>query len=114
MSDNLEKHFPKLELISKVKCKKARRIILKDFCQDPTFCKAVREIVKNTINRNVKLSENDKSKLRKHRTILLGIVNKKRNKKRTKELVQQIGSGLFLPIGIPAVASLLYDALKGR
>ena len=114
MSTNLRKNFDKLELISNIKTPKARQVLLKHFGQDRCFCKAVREVVKNTLKRNIKLSNRDKKKLVKHRTLLLGIAKKRKNYRNTQRLVQQSGTAFFLSILIPLVASLIGDLLSRK
>lgn len=112
MSENLRKQFPKLEVLSQLKSIKRRISLLKEFSEDPNFCKAVREIVKNTLNKNIKVSHSDKVKLRRYKAVILGIGKKQKTKGKLKGLVQQSGTGVFLPIVVPLVAAALGELLK--
>jgi adenine-specific DNA methylase len=113
MSSNLIKQWPKLQLVCGIKNVKSRKIILSEFSRDKDFCSAVRELVKNTVNKNIKLSVNDKTKLRKQRKILLGILAKRTAHKRKRRLINQTGSG-FLPIVIPLVAQLIGELINKK
>lgn len=112
MSDNLKKQFPKLEVLSQVKSNKRRQSLLKEFSEDPKFCQAVREIVKNTLNKNIKVSQSDKVKLQRYKAVILGIGKKHKTKGKLKRLVQQSGTGIFLPIVVPLVAAVLSELFK--
>jgi ribosomal protein L19 len=112
MSDNLQKQMPKLEIISQLKSLKARKLVLAEFSNDDQFCKAIREIVRNTINKNVKLSEQEKKRLRKYKKVIVALGNKRKDKKKTKALLQQTGTGIFLPIVVPLVATVIKELLS--
>lgn len=112
MSDNLKKQFHKLELVTAMKTPAARKILLTEFSKDNCFCKAVREIVKNTLKRNIKLPEKDKRKLSRHKKLILSLAKKRKNRKRTQKLIQQTGTGIFLPIVLPLVASVISDLFR--
>lgn len=112
MSSNLKCQFLKLEIVAGLKSTKARKIILSEFSKDVNFCKAVRELVKNTVKKNIKLTESQKKKLRRYRSVLEGILKKKTSHKRRQALMCQTGTGVFLPIVVPIVASLLSELLK--
>lgn len=112
MSENLRKHFPKLEVISQVKSLKSRKKIIQDFSNDPTFCDAVREIVRNTFNKNIKVTDADRKKLLKYRGMLMSLNRRQKCRKRVKKLIQQTGTGIFLPIVIPLVSTLLAELFR--
>lgn len=105
MSENLRKHMSKLQTISQVKSASLRKALMKEFSSDESFCRAMREVVKNTIKKNVPLTESQKKVLRKCKRPLLGIM--KYQKKNRRKFVEQTGSGVFLPIVIPLVAELI-------
>lgn len=107
MSDNLKSQFFKLELISQLSSLKARKLLLSEFSKDIKFCKAVREIVKNTVRRNVRVGERDKRKLVKYKSLLLSLAKRQKNHDKMRRMIQQTGTGVFLPIVIPLVASLI-------
>lgn len=114
MSQNLLKNFSKLEIISQLKNLKTRKLLLAEFSEDDSFCKAIREIVRNTINKNIKLQDKDKKKLKKYKKVILALARKRKSKKSTKALMQQSGTGIFLPIVIPLVASIIGDLLSRK
>ena len=115
MSKTLQSQFYKLELISQLKSATSRKILLKEFSIDDSFCKAVREIAKNTVKKNIALSPFAKRRLRRYKNLILSLSRKRKSKKKVKELVQQAGKGLFLPIVIPLVASLISELItKGQ
>ena len=112
MSENLKKQFPKLQIIASIQSLKGRKLLLKEFSSDPDFCKAVREIVRNTLQKNVKIHEADKKRLLKYREVLISLGKKQKSTKKEQQLVQQTGTGIFLPIVIPLVAQLIGHLLK--
>ena len=111
MSANLIEQFYKLELITNTKSLKARKLLLSEFSRDVKFCKAVREVVKNTKNQKLKLSDKQKQKINKYKKLLHSILEKTSPKKRQK-LMCQSGTGIFLPIVVPLVATLLSHLLS--
>lgn len=96
-----------------MKTLKARKLLLSEFSDDPKFCKAVREIVRNTIKKNIRLSDRDKIKLKRYKKVILALAKRKSHEK-TKALMQQSGTGIFLPIVIPLVASVLGELLTRK
>lgn len=112
MSENLIKQFPKLEIISQIPNLRRRKTLLKEFSEDPNFNKAIKEIVRNTLQKNIKIAESDKVKLRKYKSVILGLAKKQKTKGKVKNLVQQTGTGIFLPIVIPLVAAALEHLLR--
>lgn len=107
MSTNLRANFYKLELISQLKNPKARKVLMTEFSKDVGFCKAVREIVKNTVKRNVRVSDRERTRLLKYKNLILSIAKKQKDHKRTRKLVQQTGTGVILPILVPLVAAII-------
>lgn len=114
MSESLKSQFYKLELLSQLKSATSRKILLKEFCNDSRFCKAVREIARNTVKRNIKLSSFDKKRLRRYKNLILSLSKKRKSQTKTKALVQQVGRGLFLPILVPLVASLIGELIAKK
>lgn len=114
MSENLKQQFPKLELLSKIKQKKLRQTLLRVLSKDEAFCKAVREITKNTLKRNIKLSDREKKRLFRYRKTILALVHKSNNNLIQRRAICQTGTGIFLPIVVPLVADLLYNILKPK
>ena len=102
MSNNLRKCLDKLKFIAKVKDLRTRRKLLLEMSDNCLF-KALHEIALNTMKGKVKLNKSQMRKISKYRKNLTALSNK--NYKRKKHLIKQ--SGGWLPILIPAVASIL-------
>jgi hypothetical protein len=109
MSSNLKKHLNKLLVICEIKKPTLRRAILRQFSEDKTFCKAIREIMKNIANKNIvkKLKEAEKRQLRKCGRLIVKLLKKRLSHKRQKQLVEQTGSGPLLPLILPIVAEII-------
>lgn len=114
MSANLISQFHKLEIIAKTKTLKARKLLLTEFSKDNGFCKAVREVVKNTKLKNINLNDKDRKKINKYKLLLTSILKKKQSHKRKQQLIRQTGTGIFLPIVVPIVAQLLASLLNNN
>ena len=112
MSANLRKQFPKFEVLAQLKSLKAKKVLLKELSEDPDFCKAVREIAKNTVNKNISLTLDQKKRLRRYKKVIFALGKKRKSQKATKVLVQQTGTGVFLPIVVPLVASIIADLIS--
>lgn len=114
MSDNLKEQFPKLELLCNVKRRKLRHELLRVLSRDDNFRKAVREITRNTLNRNVRIGDKEKKKLTRYRRTIIALGQKGKNKRSEQRVICQTGTGIFLPIVVPLVADLLYNILKPK
>ena len=104
ISQSVRKTLPLLKTISKLS-KANRSKILSEVGGEDAVYKALREIAHNTIKGNVKLNNYQKAKLKPHARTLRNLCTSNKCLKRRKKLVVQ--SGGFLPILIPAVASLI-------
>jgi len=109
MSSNLQLCMEKLKIISKIRDVRLRKRILSEIADDCLY-KALHEIAINTVNRKVPLSRPAKISLRKYKSHIQSLTRDTNNKKQRKRLVVQ--SGGFLPILIPAVASVLGSVLS--
>jgi len=109
MSKNLNKCYSKLQFIASVKSPILRKKLLTSL-SDECLYKALNEIAVNTIKGNVKLNKSQKTQLRKYKTNLIGLSKKTNNKSRKIKLIKQ--SGGFLPILIPAIASIIGSLIK--
>lgn len=109
MSDNLRKQFPRLEIISQVKRLRVRKLLLEEFSHDPNFCKAIREIVRNALKKNIRFTDKDRKRLAKYRKVIIGLSKKHKSEKRMRSYVKQTGTGVFLPLVIPLVASIISE-----
>lgn len=112
MSTNLITQFPKLEIVANASTNKIRLLFLKEFSRDLNFFKAVRELIKNAANKNIKFDHQQKKKLNKHGATLKKFMHKKLSKNTKVKLVCQTGTGWFIPLALPLAAKLLTDLLK--
>ena len=64
------------------------------------------------VKQNIKVGEKEKKKLAKYKKVILGLGKKQKTAKRVKSLVQQTGTGIFLPIVLPLVAAAIGNLLK--
>lgn len=107
MSENLKSYLPILKVISEIKSKKDRVVVLNIFSKKPSFVKAIKEIAVNTVNKNIQLDIKQKKSLRKHKEALVKLSNRG-----GKQVVLQNGGG-FLPILLPIVSTILTSMLNG-
>lgn len=114
MSSNLRQHLPKLQVVASIKSTKVRKVVLEEFSKDKAFCSAIREIFKNLKNRNIKLNDHQRRKLRQHKTVIVGVLEKRKGDKRRKKLIVQTGNGFLLPILIPLVAEVVGQLIQSR
>lgn len=106
--------MPRLQFICEMKSLKERLNLLKILSQDDHFCKAIREIVRNTVKKNIRITDRDRKKLVKYRKVILALAEKQKGDKKKKprlrrRLIHQTGTGVFLPIVIP----LVFEILRG-
>ena len=114
MSSNLRQHLPKLQVVASIKSIKVRKLVLEEFSKDKEFCSAIREIFKNLKKRNIKLNDHQRRKLRRHKTVIFGVLEKRKGAKRRKKLIVQTGNGFLLPILIPLVAEVVGQLIQSR
>ena len=111
MSVNVGDYINLLKIASTIRSKKLRTAFLQDqYKADPLLYKAIKEVVLNVVNKNVKLTEGEKKKLARYKHDILKLVNDKSLSRRKKHIAQ---SGGYLHIIIPAVASLLASLING-
>lgn len=106
----LREHLPRLEFIASLKQSKLRTAVLKEFSKDPTFCRALREVAKNTLKRNVSIRGDQVKELYKHRKVIKGLAKRKNKRSVKRKLVEQ--SGGFLPILIPIIATAIGEIIR--
>jgi len=58
MSKHLITHWDKIKMVSSIKNIKIRKLLLTEFSNDPTFCRAIKEIALNTVKKNIPLNPN--------------------------------------------------------
>jgi hypothetical protein len=104
MSQNIKNCFDKLRFIASIKDPSLRKKILSSMHNDCLYL-ALNEIALNTVKGNLKLKSQQKKKLYKHRNLIKKLSTKTNNRVKRRKLVTQ--SGGFLPILIPALASIL-------
>ena len=99
MSANLKSNLPLLQIISDIKDKKLQLALLKYYSKNKKFQSALREISKNVIKGNVKLSNYKRRKLAKFKNNIYSIAYENKPAK----IVQTCGWLWVIPI----IASLL-------
>lgn len=108
MSTNLQEFLPILEAISSIKLKADRDLVVRIFCKNDNFVKAIKEIATNTVEGNIPLEIEDKLKLRKQKAVLIALAGK-----RGKQALRQRGAG-FLPILLPIISTILGSIVNGE
>lgn len=112
MSTNLQNCLPHLQLIAGVKNNNLRTQLLKDICHENCYLKAVREIAKNTIKKNIPLTPVMKKQLRTKEKIIRNLARKYKKKSSQQRVFVQ--SGGVLPFLIPAVISVVSEILAKK
>ena len=104
MSENLRKVIGDLEFVSRIKCAKTKKILLRYLANKPIYCKAFREISKNLISGNVKRPKGYRKKLSpQERKKIINLAKSKKASER-KKLIVQSGGWLWL---IPVVGEII-------
>ena len=100
MSENLKKHVKDLEFVSKIKCPKTKKQMLKYLSNNKNIYLALKEICCNLIKGNINISKKHKSKLNKHKKVIKEIVYKSKPivKHRQKLVVQSVGGMWIIPL----------------
>lgn len=89
---SVKKHLSVLKLIQDAKPRLRKSIIIHS---DLEFIKTILECIQNTLNGNIKLTDSEKKKLNKYKTVLRKILHSKGNLNKKRELILQNG-GSFL------------------
>lgn len=108
MSENLRKYFSDLQFVSKIKCKKTKKILLKYLAKNPQIYSALKEIAVNVIKGNVEMDSKTKSKLRKHKKSICELAQSSKKCKNRKKLIVQSGGWLWI---LPVISTII-DLLK--
>lgn len=115
MSDNLKAEFHKILTLASIPNARLRQTLLNELSKDLNFCRAIREIVLNVRDRNVKLSPKQQRRITtRHQHTLTCLCMKQKSKRRFKTLVKQTGRGFFLPIVIPLVAEVIRNLVSKK
>ena len=111
ISGSLKKSFPLLKMTAGMS-KDNRSRILKEMGGDKTVYNALHEIAFNTIKGNYKLPNSHSKKLKAYKPLLQQFCMSKNKScaKKRKHLIEQ--SGGFLPILIPALATVLSSIIS--
>lgn len=105
MSKNLMRCLDKLQLIASIEDEALRSALLTQISCKNNIYKAMQEIAKNVVKRNVPLTIKQKRKLDKYKKVIKRLSCDNKNLKTRKKLFSQIGG--FLPALLPAIASVL-------
>lgn len=109
-SKTLRKYIDVLEIISKTRSVKIRETLLKNALKNDDFCDAMVELCTNLIKGNINLPEENKTRIKRHRSLIAEIALKPKSKSKRKELIVQ--SGGFLPAVIPIVATIISEIIR--
>ncbi len=109
MSQNLRNCLKDLEFVSKIRCNKTKKNLLKYMSNSPKYYMALREIALNVIKGNVETDLKTKNKLRKNKKVICDLVKSKNCLAKRKKLVVQSGGWLWL---VPLISSVIDLLLK--
>jgi hypothetical protein len=115
MSQCFKKCYDFLNLVSKIKSPRLRKEILYNLRNDPVLYVALHEIAHNKQKGNIPLNADQLKKLRRYEKALVKLSQKELSKKGSKlkrQLIVQ--SGGWLPILLPALASIIGQVLSNR
>ena len=104
MSQNLRNCLKDLEFVSKIKCNKTQKNLLKYMSKSPKYYIALREIAINVIKGNVETDKKTKNRLRKSKKVICDLVKTKNCLAKRKKLVVQSGGWLWL---VPLISSVI-------
>ena len=106
-SKSVQKHLPTIALLSQ-----CSPCVIKRFLKqpDPHLLKAISECSKNILAGNINLTEEEFNKLKKYRSHLRHLTNKKTSLKKKRELIQKGG---FLQALIAPLIGLLGSVISG-
>lgn len=106
-SKNLKKSLPIVGAFGSLKETKKRLSLLKHF-DESKLSRAIREMSYNVLHGNIKLTDEQKKKLRRYRKILRELADPKTKKSKFRKLVTQKGSGIpLIPLLVPIVSAAL-------
>jgi len=94
MSQNLRNCLKDLEFVSKIRCNKAQKNLLKYMSKSPKYYIALREIAINVIKGNVETDKKTKNKLGKNKKATCNLVKSNNCLSKRKKLVVQSGGWL--------------------
>lgn len=116
MSENLKKQLPRMKFICEMRSLQQRVQLLKAFSKDEMFCKAVREICRNAVEKRIPFTDENRRKLLRYRKVIMSLAQKKRTKMKRHQrgLIHQTGTGIFLPIVIPLVAEIVSQIIRAN
>ena len=111
MSENLRDCLKEFEFISKLSTK-LRKQVLQELSKDEKYYKALKEISRNIINKNIRPSEGDKKKLNRFSEEIFEIGSTKVHGPRTKRRIV-VQSGGWIGYLIPAVITAISGLING-
>lgn len=109
VSMNVKHHTPQLFLLVKCDAKQRAGIINP---ASGALIRAICECVKNSLAGKIPHTEREKIILKKHKSIIKELVNKKISQNRKKRILSQKGAGAFLPMILGPVVSGLVGVAK--
>ena len=104
MSENLRKSISDLDFVSRIKCPKTKKVLLKYLAKSPKYFLALREISNNIIKGHLPIKGNKKNKLKKYKKNIVQLAKASKNSKNRKSLVVQSGGWLWI---VPIVSGII-------
>lgn len=90
---------------------KKQKELLKQFGKKECFYLALKEIARNLIKGNIKVSEKQRKLLNKHRKVIVNLACKENKKNRIKT-VSQVGG--FMGVALPLVLTLVTELIRSH
>ena len=109
MSKNIKKNLPML-IVLHCSSKAQKNELLKHL--EPDSIKVICECTINIINRNIKVSDQEKRKINRNRDKVRELVNPETPQKKRKEILVQEGGAFLAPLLAPVLGSLVGPLLK--
>ena len=109
MSKNIRKNLPMLIALH-CSSKAQKKELLKHL--RPDTIKVIYKCAINIINRNIKVSDQEKKKINRNPDKIRELVNPKTSQKKKKEILVQEGGVFLAPLHAPVLGSLVGPILK--
>ncbi len=97
-------------MIAAIKDPRMRKKVLSDASSSTALYKALQELAINLVNRNIPLTQSQKTRLRKKKSVIMGLTRSPKSLKRRKQLVVQTGG--FLPLLLATAAPVLTEIAR--
>lgn len=98
-----------LELISRIKKKSDREVIMKALAEDGRVRHVMKEISINLLKRQLNITSKQAKQLKKFKSTFVGLATRGNSKRRKISLIKQTGGSL--PILVPILAALVSNLI---